>query len=77
MSSIVLCLIWLDTKGNFNLETHKRTLARTISYRIVATLVTALITGLGTAIVIHILLTLIHYLMERIWLKINWGKIDQ
>jgi len=55
-------------------ETHQRTLARTVSYRIVATLITALFTGLETAIFIHILLTLIHYVMERLWLKINWGK---
>lgn len=58
-------------------ETHKRTLARAISYRIIATLITALITGIEKAIFIHILLTLIHYVMERFWLKIKWGKIDR
>lgn len=56
-------------------ETHKRTLARTILYRIVATGITALWTGLETAIAIHITLTIIHYLMERLWLKIKWGKL--
>jgi hypothetical protein len=55
-------------------ETHKRTFARTISYRIAAMLVTALWTGLGDAIAIHIVLALLHYAMERMWLKIEWGK---
>ena len=57
------------------METHKRTLARTISYRVIATLITAYFTGLTTAVFLHILLTLVHYLMERVWLKIEWGKI--
>ena len=56
-------------------ETHARTVARTISYRLVATGITAVVTGLGTAIAIHIVLTAVHYAMERAWLKIKWGKI--
>ncbi len=56
-------------------ETHKRTLARAISYRIVATAITALVTGLSTAIAIHVVLTIAHYIMERLWLKIEWGKV--
>jgi uncharacterized membrane protein len=58
------------------METHQRTLARAVSYRIIACLITAIFTGLSTAIAIHILLTLIHYVHERIWLKIKWGRID-
>jgi uncharacterized membrane protein len=58
-------------------ETHKRTIARAVSYRIVATIITALITGIEKAILIHVLLTLIHYVMERIWLKIEWGKVKE
>ena len=58
------------------METHKRTLARTISYRVIATLITAFFTGLTTAVFLHILLTLVHYLMERIWLKVKWGRIE-
>ncbi len=54
-------------------ESHKRTLARAISYRIIATAITAIFTGLGKAIALHIILTLVHYAMERVWLKINWG----
>lgn len=56
-------------------ETHARTLVRTISYRITALLITALWTGLGNAVVIHIILTAVHYVFERLWLKINWGKV--
>lgn len=58
------------------METHKRTIARTVSYRIAALLITALWTGLGDAILIHIVLATLHYIMERIWLKIKWGKIE-
>ena len=56
-------------------ETHARTVARTISYRIIAMLITALWTGLGNAVIIHIVLAAVHYVMERVWLKINWGRI--
>ena len=55
-------------------ETHKRTLLRALSYRILALLITALWTGLGTAVLIHIILTVVHYVHERVWLKIHWGK---
>ena len=56
-------------------ETHTRTVARTLSYRIIAMLITALWTGLGNAVIIHIVLAIVHYVMERAWLKINWGRI--
>jgi uncharacterized membrane protein len=55
-------------------ETHKRTIIRAITWRIVATLVTAVWTGLSGAIVINIFMTVAHYIHERLWLKINWGK---
>jgi len=57
-------------------ETHIRTLLRTISYRITALLITAFWTGLSDAIIIHLTLTIVHYIFERIWLKIKWGKCD-
>lgn len=57
-------------------EMHKRTMARAISYRVVATAITALFTGISAAIVLHIILTLVHYAMERAWLKIKWGRTD-
>jgi hypothetical protein len=56
-------------------ETHTRTFARTISYRIIAMLITAVWTGLGNAVIIHIVLAAVHYVMERVWLKIKWGRI--
>jgi uncharacterized membrane protein len=57
-------------------ELHKRTIVRTISYRLIALLITAIWTGLSDAIIIHIILTLVHYVLERIWLKIKWGRIE-
>jgi uncharacterized membrane protein len=57
-------------------ENHKRTVIRALSYRVIALMITAIWTGLGDAIVIHIILTAIHYVHERIWLKIKWGKTD-
>ncbi len=55
-------------------ETHKRTIVRAISWRIVATLVTAVFTGLSGAIIINIFMTVAHYIHERAWLKVKWGK---
>lgn len=57
-------------------ETHARTIARAVSYRIIATAITAVWTGLSAAIAIHLILTLVHYVMERLWLKVSWGKVD-
>jgi uncharacterized membrane protein len=56
-------------------ELHKRTILRALSYRIVALLITAIWTGLSDAIIIHIILTAVHYIMERVWLKVKWGKL--
>jgi uncharacterized membrane protein len=55
------------------METKKRTIIRTISYRIIALLITAIWTGLNNAILIHVILTVVHYATERMWLKIKWG----
>jgi uncharacterized membrane protein len=55
-------------------ELHRRTIVRALSYRVVALLITAIWTGLSDAVIIHIILTAVHYVMERLWLKINWGK---
>lgn len=57
-------------------ELHKRTIVRTVSYRIIALLVTAIWTGLSDAVVIHVILTAVHYALERIWLKIKWGRLE-
>ncbi len=58
------------------METKKRTIARTVGWRVLATLMTIPFTGLSTAISIHVLLTIAHYFYERVWLKINWGRIE-
>ena len=56
-------------------ELHKRTVVRALTYRIIALLITALWTGLSNAVIIHIILTAVHYSHERVWLKIKWGKL--
>jgi uncharacterized membrane protein len=59
------------------METHLRTIVRTISYRITALVITALWTGLSEAVAIHFALALVQYVIERIWLKINWGRYER
>jgi uncharacterized membrane protein len=56
------------------METHKRTLTRAASWRITATLVTAAFTGIQGAIAINVVMTIVHYIHERLWLKVNWGR---
>ena len=56
------------------METHKRTLVRAASWRVTATGVTAVFTGLEGAILINVFMTIVHYIHERLWLKIKWGK---
>ena len=58
-------------------ETHTRTIVRAICWRCVATLITAAYTGLSGAIIINIWMTVAHYIHERAWLKVNWGKQTQ
>ena len=55
-------------------EQHKRTVIRALSYRIIALLITAIWTGLSDAVIIHVILTAVHYIHERLWLKIKWGR---
>jgi len=54
-------------------ESHKRTIARSIGYRLIAFVVAYLMFGLTSALIFHIIMTMIHYIYERVWLKINWG----
>lgn len=55
-------------------ETHTRTIVRTLTYRFTALLITALWTGLSEAVAIHVVLAVWQYVLERLWLKIKWGK---
>lgn len=57
------------------METRSRTLARTLAYRFTALAITALWTGLSDAVLIHVVLAVVQYLMERVWLRISWGKL--
>ena len=51
-----------------------RTVVKTIVFKILTTSITACFTGIGGAIKIHVILTLVYLVHERIWNKINWGK---
>lgn len=57
------------------METHSRTWIRTLSYRFLALAITAVWTSVSSAIEIHIALAILQYVMERVWLKIKWGKL--
>jgi len=59
------------------METHIRTWVRTLSYRLIALAITAVWTGISSAVEIHIALAILQYIMERIWLKIEWGKNER
>lgn len=56
------------------MEQHVRTIARSASWRITATIVTALWTGIESAIWMNLFMTVVHYVHERIWIKISWGR---
>ena len=55
------------------MELHKRTIARAVVWRVIATVVTAIWAGWSGAILANIVLTVLHYIHERMWLKIDWG----
>lgn len=61
-----------------------RSLAKSISWRILGFLITFGIMwgvtrdgsfSLGTSALIHIIKTIVYYFHERIWDKIEWGRI--
>lgn len=64
----------MQLSRELNMELHKRTIARAVVWRIIATLVTAIWAGWSGAILANIVLTVLHYIHERVWLKINWGR---
>jgi uncharacterized membrane protein len=55
------------------MEQHRRTIVKSIAYRAVSLMVTIPITGLNTAVGLHLLLTVVYFIHERIWSKIKWG----
>ncbi|RZD42631.1 MAG: hypothetical protein CXT73_02570 [Methanobacteriota archaeon] len=64
-------------------DTHKRTLIKTISWRVLA-LVAVTLLGLlfglsseqsvGYSIVSNVMFVGVHYIHERVWNVVNWGK---
>jgi uncharacterized membrane protein len=64
----------MQLSRELNMELHKRTIARAVVWRIIATLVTAIWAGWSGAILANVVLTVLHYIHERVWLKINWGR---
>jgi uncharacterized membrane protein len=55
-------------------ESHTRTIVRAASWRIVAIAVTAVYTGIEGAVVINVFMTMAHYIHERAWLRVRWGR---
>lgn len=55
-------------------ETKLRTITRGLTYRFFGIVITALWTGLASSLAIHLILTILYYIHERIWLKIEWGR---
>jgi uncharacterized membrane protein len=56
-------------------ESKLRTIIKTISFKILTTSATALILGsLGTALLLHVVMTLIYIIHERVWNRIDWQK---
>ncbi len=58
-------------------ETKVRTVVKTIVFKILTTSVTACFTGISGAIKIHIILTLVYIIHERVWNNVSWGKQKQ
>jgi uncharacterized membrane protein len=67
------------------METAIRSLVKTVIYRVFITVMTALVfillgndpaKAIGESVVINIFYAICYYINERIWNKINWGRID-
>lgn len=57
-------------------DSVKRSIIKTIIFKILTTSITALFTGIGAAIGIHLILTTVYLIYERVWNRIKWGKIN-
>ena len=55
-------------------ETKLRTIARGLTYRFFGILITAVWTGLEASLMIHVILSVLYYIHERLWLKVKWGR---
>ena len=56
------------------LDTVKRSVVKTIFFKLITTSITACFTGIGSAILIHLILTIVYLVYERLWNNIQWGK---
>ena len=82
---VLLVLVLLRFVGKWALsDTNKRSLVKTISWRItgsfstflISFLVTGDLTFAGTIAMIQVTAnTILYFLHERIWNKINWGRV--
>ena len=55
-------------------EKHIRTFTRAVTWRITAILLTLLFTDASTALAVGVVHTIAHYIHERIWLRVDWGR---
>lgn len=58
-------------------DTVFRSIVKTIFFKLITTSITAIFTGIGNAIMIHLILTVVYLVYERIWNRIGWGRITQ
>jgi uncharacterized membrane protein len=56
------------------MESQKRTVAKAVTFRLVALLVTVPITGFKVALSLQIILFILYYVHERMWLRVEWGR---
>lgn len=56
-------------------DTILRSVVKTFFFKVITTAITAYFTGVGAAIGIHLILTLVYLIYERVWNKIQWGRI--
>ncbi len=70
--------------GKLPLETHARAWVKSITWRILGAIVLGLITWFTThnwiettiiTLIFHVIQLVLYYFHERIWERINWGRI--
>ena len=55
-------------------DTIWRSVVKTFFFKVITTSITACFTGIGKAVTIHVILTLVYLIYERVWNRINWGR---
>lgn len=54
-------------------DTILRSIVKTIIFKLITTSIIAYFTGIGKAIGIHLILTAVYLIYERVWCNIKWG----